>query len=50
MRKYLDDICVTERPDTWSRNDERQNRWKEERAIYGFDERETWALDYSFYL
>ena len=50
MRKYLDDICVAERPDTWNRDDERQSRWKKERAIYGFDERETWALNYSFYL
>lgn len=50
MRKYLDDICVTERPDTWNKEDERQTQWKEERDVYGFDERETWALDYSFYL
>lgn len=50
MRKYLDDICVTERPDTWNRDDGRQHQWEEERAVYGFDERETWSLNYSFYL
>lgn len=48
-RKYLDDLGVTERPDTWNRNDKRQNVWKEERDTYGFDEREIWDLGYSFY-
>ncbi len=50
MRKFLDDIGVDDRPDTWNGNDKRQERWKEERDTYGFDERETWSLDYSFHL
>lgn len=50
MRKYLDDIGVSNRPDTWNLYDERQYKWFEERKTYGFDERETWALGYSFHL
>ncbi len=51
-RKYLDDIGVPQdgRPDTWNKDDKRQEQWAKEREIYGFDERETWSLDYSFYL
>lgn len=48
-RNYLDDIGVTERPDTWCIDDPRQERWKEQREIYGFDDRETWSLDFAFY-
>lgn len=50
LRKYLDDIGVAERPDTFRPDDERQPKWKEEREVYGFDSRETWALDQTFYL
>lgn len=50
QRKYLDDLGITERPDTWSPDDNRQNQWKKQRKIYGFDERETWSLDTTFYL
>lgn len=50
MRKYLDSIGVAERPDTWNKDDKRQEAWAHEREEYGFDERETWALDFSFYL
>lgn len=50
MRKYLDDIGVTERPDTWNKDDKRQGNWKEERDVYGFDERETWSLNLTFHL
>lgn len=49
-RKYLDDIGVTYRPDTWNEDDQRQSRWAQERETYGFDERETWSLNYSFRL
>lgn len=48
-RKYLDDIGVTNRPDLWNEEDKRQEKWTEERNTYGFDERETWALDFTFY-
>lgn len=50
MRKYLDDIGVTDRPDTWLPNDDRQRLWEDERRVYGFDSRETWGLDFTFYL
>ena len=50
-RKYLDDIGVTDRHDTWydDENDlERDVKFNTQRAIYGFDERETWSMDYTF--
>lgn len=49
-RKYLDDIGVTERPDTWFPEDTRQEAWRRAREVYSFDEREIWNLDFSFYL
>lgn len=52
-RKYLEDIGVTERPDnTWGQKgpDEREARWEQMREIYGFDDRETWALNDAFYM
>ena len=51
MRKYLDDIGVTDRPDTWEpKNDIAARRQSMQRQMYGFDEREQWNLDYTFYL
>lgn len=50
MRKYLDDIGVMQRPDTWNKDDVHQEQWAKERDKYGFDERETWELNFSFYL
>lgn len=47
-RKYLDDIGYTDLHDLWNSNDSRQEEWARERDIYGFDERETWALDHAF--
>lgn len=35
-------------PWEWNLNDKRQEQWKKEREEYGFDERETWNLDYMF--
>ena len=49
-RKYLDDVGVIDRPDTWNPNDKRQKQWKKERKKFGFDERETWCMDFTFYL
>ena len=43
MRKYLDEINITDRPDTWNKDDERQESWAKEREDYGFDEREVVA-------
>lgn len=34
MRKYFDDIGVTNRPDTWNKDDNRQKQWEEERKEY----------------
>lgn len=50
MRKYLDDIGVTDRPENLKGDHKSSKTWQQERKIYGFDERETWNLDYSFYL
>lgn len=30
-------------------NDERAEKWEEEKVIYGFDSTETWNLNYTFY-
>lgn len=49
-RKYLDDIGVKNRPDTWCPNDRRQKKWEKSRKKYGFDQRETYSLDYSWHL
>ena len=51
-RKYLDDIGVTDRHDTWYDDEtdpERDVKFNTQRAIYGFDERETYALDHAFH-
>lgn len=48
-RKFLDDLNVTDRADLWLPDDKRQPQWAKERAEYGFDEREIWNLDFSFY-
>ena len=45
-RKYLDDI---NRHDLWDDEGVRADRWKEQRNVYSFDERETWAMYHSFY-
>ena len=46
--KYLDDIGVTNTPWNWCKED--SFKWRHERQVYGFDSRETWNLDYTFYL
>lgn len=51
-RKYIDDLGIKheDTPQGWNLNDLRQEEWKTEQKIYGFDERETWSLSYSFKL
>lgn len=49
-RKYLDDLGIKDRHDLWNPNDNRQSIWQRQRREYGFDERETWSLDGTFYL
>ena len=49
--KYLEDlgIPIEEIGTNFSdANDKRNKEWAREREIYGFDERETWALDCYF--
>jgi hypothetical protein len=50
-RKYLSDLNLKEStiPQYWgAKDDNRQKHWDEEREIYGFDQRETWSLDFTF--
>ena len=53
-RKYIDELCIKyeDTPQGWNTdiNDKRLPFWEKQREEYGFDERETWALDYSFIL
>jgi len=42
--KYLNDIGVSLNYGI-SEDDTRQDEWRKEREIYGFDERDTWGLD-----
>ena len=46
--KYLDDIGVTDTPWDWRKED--SFKWRHERNTIGFDGRECWNLDYTFYL
>lgn len=54
--KYLDDIGVTSNQEHWwfddnqYPDDKRLKKWEKEREIYGFDDRETWDLQHTFYL
>jgi len=51
-RKYIDDLGIKleNTPQGWNENDPRQEEWAEDRKVYGFDERETWSLDFSLAL
>lgn len=46
--KYLEDIGVTDTPWNWHKED--SFKWRHERQTFGFDSRECWDLDYTFYL
>ena len=52
MRKYLNDIGIKEDetciPNSADTSDERMPRFLEQREKYGFDERETWSLEFTF--
>jgi hypothetical protein len=52
MRKILNDIGLESENLPWEMlaNDKRQKLWKKERAEYGFDERDTWSLNYTLAL
>lgn len=49
--KYLEGLVkLKDTPWGWNPDDQRQEKWKQQREEYGFDERETWSLDYTFRL
>lgn len=50
MRKYIDELGITDIPQNWLPTDSRQEAWAKQRKKYGFDERETWNLDYTLKL
>ena len=47
MRKYLDELGKVDviMPDEPYGDDERQERWKQQKEECGFDDRETWSLN-----
>lgn len=47
-RAYLDEVGHPEII-LDEKTDSRNFKWEEQRDFYGFDERETWALDHAFY-
>ena len=49
-RKYLDDIEIDYSWVWEPEGSERDELFEKEREIYGFDSRETWSLDYVFYM
>jgi len=46
-RKYLNDIGVVLISTENMKNSKRAEKFKEQREIYGFDERDTWSLDFT---
>ena len=51
--KYFSDIenKECEHPSTWgAKDDSRSQIWYQERRKYGFDSRETWSLNTTFYI
>lgn len=48
--KYIKEITdLNNTPYGWSENTGRDSIWLEQRKEYGFDERETWSLDITFF-
>ena len=50
-RKYLDQANIPNesRPDKWGKGIVRDKKWKKQREKYGFDERDTYSMDTTFY-
>lgn len=47
--KYIEEIMnIEDTPYGWAEHTGRDEMWAEQRKEYGFDERETWSLDYTF--
>lgn len=50
QHKYLEEIIKREDVvQNWLPEDKRKERWQKQRAEYGFDDRETWSLDTTFF-
>lgn len=49
-RKYLDDLGVKDRWDTWKYDKETKKAHKEYRDTYGVDPKETFSLDQTFFM
>jgi hypothetical protein len=50
--KYLEDLGIQIKNTPWGwceDNNTRQSQWMKEREEYGFDQRETWSLDTTFF-
>lgn len=48
-RKFLDEIGCTDRWDKWVYRGERGKKYRDQRKEWGFDERETFSLETTFY-
>lgn len=50
QHRYLEEIIGREEVvQNWLPGDEREERWQKQQAEYGFDDRETWSLDTTFF-
>lgn len=50
QHRYLEEIIEREKVvQNWFPGDEREERWQKQRDEYGFDDRETWSLDATFF-
>lgn len=50
QHKYLEEVIKREDVvQNWLPGDEREKRWQKQRDEYGFDDRETWSLDTTFF-
>jgi len=52
ISQYLKDLGIkkSDVPWHWLQRDKRQKEWKQEQKIHGFDNRDTWCLDYTIAL
>ncbi|NMA66472.1 MAG: hypothetical protein GX957_09575 [Clostridiaceae bacterium] len=47
ISKYLSDIGVKAEDLPWNTQGDRVEEWEKQREIYGFDDRDTWSLNYT---
>lgn len=50
MNKYIKDLGIKKEntPWGWDGDKNRELKWKKQRKIYGFDDRETYGLDFTY--